>query len=47
MNGWIFIDAATGAMGIAYGQKILTFDAPLILLTEPLLLQVMPSEERK
>lgn len=40
MNGWIFIDAATGAMGIAYGQKILTFDAPLILLTEPQLIQI-------
>lgn len=40
MNGWIFIDAATGAMGIAYGQKILTFDAPLILQTEPQLIQI-------
>jgi hypothetical protein len=39
-NGWIFIDAATGAMGIAYGQKIMTFDAPLILQTEPQLIQV-------
>lgn len=42
MNGWIFIDAATGAMGVAYGQKILTFDAPLILQTEPQLIQLMP-----
>ncbi len=41
-NGWIFIDAATGAMGIAYGQKILTFDAPLILETEPQLIQITP-----
>lgn len=40
MNGWIFVDAATGAMGIAYGQKILTFDAPLILQTEPQLIQI-------
>lgn len=39
-NGWIFIDAATGAMGIAYGQKILTFDAPLILETEPQLITI-------
>lgn len=39
-NGWIFIDAATGAMGIAYGQKILTFDAPLILQTEPQLITI-------
>lgn len=38
-NGWIFIDAATGAMGVAYGQKILTFEAPLILQTEPILIQ--------
>lgn len=40
LNGWIFIDAATGAMGVAYGQKILTFDAPLILQTEPVLIQL-------
>lgn len=40
MNGWIFIDAATGAMGIVYGTNILTFDAPLILQTEPLLIQI-------
>lgn len=39
-NGWIFVDAATGAMGIAYGQKIMTFDAPLILQTEPQLITV-------
>jgi hypothetical protein len=39
-NGWIFIDAATGAMGIAYGQKILTFDSPLILETEPQLITI-------
>src|SRR3989338_9441285 len=46
MNGWIFIDAATGAMGIAYGQKILTFDAPLILETEPLLIQITPAPKK-
>jgi hypothetical protein len=39
-NGWIFIDAATGAMGIAYGQKILTFDSPLLLETEPQLITI-------
>lgn len=45
MNGWIFVDAATGAMGIAYGQKILTFDAPLILQTEPQLITIaVPSK---
>ena len=44
-NGWIFIDAATGAMGVAYGQKILTFDAPLILQTEPQLIQIAPSNK--
>lgn len=38
-NGWIFIDAATGAMGLVFGAKILTFDAPLILETEPLLIR--------
>ena len=39
-HGWIFIDAATGAMGVAYGEKILTFDAPLILETEPQLITI-------
>ena len=38
-NGWIFIDAATGAMGLVFGAKILTFDAPLILETEPVLIR--------
>lgn len=38
-NGWIFIDAATGAMGLAFGMKIMTFDAPLLLETEPILIQ--------
>ncbi len=46
MNGWIFIDAATGAMGIVYGCKILTFDAPLILQTEPLLIQIAPPPKK-
>ena len=41
-NGWIFIDAATGAMGVVYGANILTFDAPLILQTEPMLIQAQP-----
>jgi hypothetical protein len=39
-SGWIFIDATTGAMGVIYACKIITFDAPLILETEPLLIQV-------
>ena len=38
-GGWIFIDAGTGAMGIVFGMNIMTFDAPLILETEPLLIQ--------
>lgn len=38
-NGWIFIDAATGVLGMAFGMKIMTFDAPLILETEPTLIQ--------
>ncbi len=42
LNGWIFIDAATGAMGIVYGTNILTFDSPLILQTEPQLIQIAP-----
>lgn len=44
MNGWIFIDAATGAMGVVYGMKIMTFDAPLILQTEPLLITIASGE---
>lgn len=38
-NGWIFIDAGTGAMGLAFGTKIITFDAPLLLDTEPVRIQ--------
>ncbi|MBI2041437.1 MAG: hypothetical protein HYT20_00270 [Candidatus Nealsonbacteria bacterium] len=44
-NGWIFIDAATGAMGLVFGAKILTFDAPLILETEPLLIRISNSNK--
>jgi hypothetical protein len=36
----LICDAATGAMGVAYGEKILTFDAPLILETEPQLITI-------
>ena len=39
-NGWIFIDAATGVMGLVFGTKIQTYDAPLILETEPILLRL-------
>jgi len=38
-NGWIFKDASTGTMCVVYGMKILTLDAPLILETEPILIQ--------
>lgn len=38
-NGWIFTDAATGGLGMAHGMKIMTFDAPLLLETEPTLIQ--------
>ena len=43
-NGWIFIDAATGSMGMAFGTNILTFDSPLILETEPVLLKLVPNK---
>lgn len=46
-NGWIFIDAATNTMGLAFGAEILTFDAPLILETEPLLIQFVPMPTKK
>jgi hypothetical protein len=39
-NGWIFIDANTGALGVIYGCKIMTFDAPLLLETEPQLITI-------
>ena len=45
-NGWVFVDAATGAMGLVFGTKILTFDAPLILETEPLLIRFSPLNGR-
>lgn len=38
-NGWIFIDAGTGIMGLAFGVHVLTYDAPLILETEPVRIQ--------
>ena len=42
-DGWIFIDAASGAMGMAFGTKIMTFDSALILETEPILIR--PAKE--
>jgi hypothetical protein len=39
-NGWIFIDANTGALGVIYNCKIMTFDAPLLLETEPQLITI-------
>ena len=39
-NGWVFIDAATDVMGVIYGMNIMVYDAPLILETEPALLQL-------
>lgn len=42
-SGWIVKDAATNAMGIIYGDKLLVFDQPLILDTEPVLIQIAPS----
>lgn len=43
-SGWIFIDAATGAMGVIYGCNIITFDAPLMLQQEPMLIQARQRE---
>lgn len=43
-NGWIFVDAGTGVLGMAFGMKIMTFDAPLILETEPTLIQPIAVE---
>lgn len=42
-SGWIVKDAATNAMGIIYGDKLLVFDQPLILDTEPVRIQIAPS----
>lgn len=39
-NGWIFKDAATGALGLIFGTKIQSYEAPLILETEPVLIRV-------
>lgn len=38
-NGWIFKDAATGSLGMAFGAQILTFEQPLILEAEPIRIQ--------
>ncbi|OGZ59360.1 MAG: hypothetical protein A3F94_02330 [Candidatus Spechtbacteria bacterium RIFCSPLOWO2_12_FULL_38_22] len=43
-TGWIVKDAATDAMGIIYGDNLLVFDQPLILNTEPVRIQIAPSE---
>ncbi len=43
-NGWIFIDAATGTMGLTFGTKIMTFDSPLVLETEPILIRITGPE---
>jgi hypothetical protein len=43
-NGWIFIDAATGTMGLTFGTKIMTFDSPLVLETEPVLIRIAEAE---
>ena len=43
-NGWIVKDAATNAMGIIYGDKLLVFDQPLILDTEPVRIQIGSSK---
>lgn len=42
-NGWIFIDAGTGIMGMVFGTKIVTFDAMLVLETEPILFRPVTS----
>ena len=39
-TGWIVKDAATNAMGIIYGDKLLVFDQPLLLDTEPVRIQI-------
>ena len=43
-NGWIVKDAATDAMGIIYGDKLLVFDRQLILDTEPVRIQIAPEK---
>lgn len=43
-NGWIVKDAATNAMGIIFGDKLLVFDQQLILDTEPVKIQIAPSD---
>lgn len=44
-NGWIVKDAATNAMGIIYGDKLLVFDQPLILDTEPVRIKIARTED--
>lgn len=46
MNGWIFKDAATGAIGVAYGMNVLTLDHPLLLQTEPQLIKIAPADKK-
>lgn len=38
-NGWIFEDAATGGIGVVFGASVMTFEAPIVLETEPMLVQ--------
>ena len=44
-TGWIVKDAATNAMGIIYGDKLLVFDQPLIFEAEPVRIQIAPEEK--
>lgn len=46
-TGWIVKDAATNAMGIIYGDKLLVFDQPLLLEAEPVRIQIQPAPQRK
>lgn len=46
-NGWIFKDANNGGLGIAFGHKILVYEYPLILQTEPILIQGAPPPTEK
>jgi hypothetical protein len=41
-TGWIVKDAATSALGVIYGDKLLVFDQPLLLEAEPIRIQVVP-----
>jgi hypothetical protein len=44
-TGWIVKDAATNAMGIIYGDKLLVFDQPLIFEAEPVRIQIAPEKK--